>query len=300
MGEELETTGIDPSSEEMDLTEEDFDVDALGAYAEGFEGNLDVEEDDKDIQPEVAAEENPPVEPEEGLPEKEDPEPVVDEATEKITNLEKHVADLNRALHLERKAKKELKAQKEDKPETAISPDQLKKLFKEHADDTDTLFDLVNYMVEQGTVKGKEAAVDATELSRRKQVHDNFVYNAWPELAKDDSELRTQADTVKGTLGIEAHPMGDYLAMGAILVDQLPNIQKESYEKGKADALKEKANSQRKKTIKDNSLTSSGNAIKPTDGSGGATPTQRETMDRLDMNPAQRKIYLRLMKKGNK
>jgi len=212
--------------------------------------------------------------------------------------LESHIANLNKAIYQKRKANKELKASKEEKPEVQLSHDQLKQLFREHADDPDALCDMVDHMIKQGMAKGTQEAVDVTELSRRKQIHDNYVYNAWPDLAKEDSELRTQANTVRDTLGIDNHPMGDYLAMGAILVEQLPNIQKEAYEKGKADALKVKADGQRKQGIKDNALTSPG--IPAKSSGDGLTDSQRETMNMFNMSDERKKIYIRLLKKkGN-
>lgn len=217
-----------------------------------------------------------------------------EEVNNKVKKLESHIVGLNKALHEARQNVKEHKEVAETPP---LTQQQLRQMFNEHKDDPEVLYNLVEYMTNQAAKKGTDDAVDATELSRKKAEHDKIVRSHWPDLDIPTSELRTQTDQIKRTLDIGEHPFGDYMAMGAMIIDQLPKITQDAYEKGKAEALKDKTNNQRQADIKQDKLTPSGKKVAKSDD---LSDNFKATAKQMGLTSAQQKIYARLVKKPKK
>jgi len=283
---------------ETEIEQEEVISEEIPAFVTGFGDDEEVDilpEDDKSSE----IEDDTPANEKEEVVESSDEEKKLETAPIKIVGdrvkeLESHITDLNKALHEARQITKKHKEVAETPP---LTKQQLQQMFKDHGDDPETMYNLVEYMTTQAAKKGTEDAVDATEISRRKAEHDKIVNSQWPDLSDSTSQLRTQANQVKDHLGIGDHPFGDYMAMGAIIVDQLPKITKEAYEKGKSEALKERTEEQRQKDVKQGKLTPTGKKMAATIDLGDNFKT---TAKQMGLTSAQQKIYARLIKKSKR
>lgn len=280
--------------EPTDVIEEKSQEESTGANDDNIvDPQEDVEDPnavfvDEDEGPEI---DEPEPKPE---PKKEDEKPGKDKIIDadsqaRITQLETEKRNLNVALHQARQERKT----KQETPQDTLSPDQIKQLLKEHGDDPEVMYNLVQYIAGQSS----REQTNVNELSQLKKQSDSYVYQRWPSMADESSELFQKAkETAKG-LRIADHPMGDYLALTSLVCEELPNIQKQSYEEGRADALKGKAEKTRKRTVKTNVLTPSGSGKEKE--TGGELPSEfLATAKQMGMSPSQRKVYATLVRKG--
>lgn len=212
-----------------------------------------------------------------------------------VLALRNQVANLNKALHQERQSKK---GEKRTDEEETLTPDQLRQLMKEHKDDPDTMFNIMSYMMEQGSKKASREAIAKEEQSKKKALHDAYIAKRWPSMQDPNSELHQATMVAKKNLGIEDHPLSDYLAAASIICDQLDNIKNAEYERGKQDGLKGKVEDTRKKDVKESSLTPSGKT-QTTGKSGTLKGTYADTAKQLNMTKSQKEIYAQLLKKKN-
>lgn len=247
---------------------------------------VDGEEEPSEESPTGGEEEE---EEEENAEEEAEPE----QPDEKYAQLEAHIRDLNKALHIERQKAK----QREQEKAEPLSDEQLRQLMREHIDDPDTLFNIVNYMAEQKAKSAGKEAIDANVLSAQKAQHDQIIATKWPDLMKDDTPLRQVADGVKQEFRIDNHPLGDLLAMGVVTLNALPKIEQDAYERGKQDGMKGKVEKTRKKGVKDTTLTPSGKSRKS--NKFALDDHLVKTADQIGLTESQKKIYARLIAKNN-
>uniref|UniRef100_A0A6M3J099 Uncharacterized protein n=1 Tax=viral metagenome TaxID=1070528 RepID=A0A6M3J099_9ZZZZ len=258
------------------------------------EGLDDVELEGLDDKKEPEETEEIEEESEEKLSEKE--EPSLDEKCKilegKLTERETHIKNLNVALHQARQTKKA------DKPDedTPLTREQLMAVFKEHQDNPETLFNVVEYMAKQYGKKAESSAIDATKIAQKKSDIDNRLLQAYPDLAKDDSDLRTGVNLVKTEMGIDDHPYGDLFALGAMTMNNLDVLLKQAREEGKQEALKGKVEDKRKEAVKKNALTPKGKTDSKTMVTG-LTKDQESTAKQMGLKGNQLKIYARLITK---
>ena len=208
------------------------------------------------------------------------------------------IADLNKALHSERQAKK---VKKEDTEETETFTDtQLMGILKEHQGEPDILFNVMKQMVKQSGKDVEKKAGDAAKIAQQQQLFDSKLSQAYPDLNTEGSELRSNVDTVKDTLGISDHPFGDLFAMGTLIMNNLSNFQKDAYEQGKKEALGEKAEETRKKTVKKNAFTPTGKGSGKSDKIS-LTKEQLETAKGLGLtSEKQQKLYASMLRGDKK
>ena len=147
-----------------------------------------------------------------------------------LERLRKHTKDLNIALHKERQAKKQL-TQKGDE-EAPLTDAQIVGLLEAHEGDAATQLQIMKYVAQQSQKKGTEEAVNQAEVSRMKKEIDSLILDSFPDLAKEDSELRVGVNTTKDNLFLDDHPLGDFLAVAAMVYNDLDNIRNEAYELG--------------------------------------------------------------------
>ena len=270
-------SGLEKETEEIE--EDDFELD-LG------------DEDQKDL-PEKEEEEEEPLD--DKYKELEDKFKTLETDIKAKSN---KIADLNKALHSERQAKK---AKKEDTEETESFTDtQLMGILKEHQGEPDIIFNVMKQMVKQSGKDVEKKAGDAAKIAQQQQVFDSKLSQAYPDLNAEGSELRSNVDAVKDTLGISDHPFGDLFAMGTLIMNNLTNFQNDAYEKGKKEALGEKTEETRKKTVKKNAFT-------PTGKGGGKddkislTKEQIETAKGLGLtSESQKKLYASMLRGDKK
>jgi hypothetical protein len=257
------------------------------------------QEDDEPQAVFVGGEENPETETEETSEEDEEvkeektkdkkPPSDVDELKKEIYELKTLKNNLQRALSQARQEKKQPSSQE------VLSPAQVKQIIAEHGDNPEVMYNIVQYVASQSTNK----QLDANRVSAMRSEHDKYISQRWPEMADEDSQLSVLAKDTMGSLQLENHPLGKYLALSSLICEQLPNYQKMAYEQGKADALKGKAEKGRQKGVKADVITPAGSGRKAQGGDN--LPEQFvQTASQLNMTPGQRKIYARLVSKGAK
>lgn len=225
---------------------------------------------------------------------KDDGVPDVQQLMAEIEKLKADKANLNKALHEERQGKKKAKS---DDAEEELSDAQLKELMKEHHDDPSVLFNIVQYMARKIAKGEKKAAVNESEIIAKKRDLDNFIAQRHPDYGDPESELRRRAEDIKGKLDLGDHPYGDFLALASNAYIAMPDIVKQAYEKGKADAVKDALNANQKKDVKDSQLTPKGG----TKAQSAAIPKDIASVAKqMNMSPSQAKIYARLVGSNSK
>lgn len=176
----------------------------------------------------------------------------------------------------------------------------LEQIVEENADDPKAMLRAVNYMIKDSEEKSAKTSKEIAQEAQRKATHDTFVFQKWPDLGKAGSQLRQQVDSLKPQLGLEGNIMGDFFVMTSLIFDQLPTIQKESYEKGKREALKETTanlDKTRKKIVPATQLTPSGSKVSK---EKVIKETRSEVANLLGFSKRANKIYNNLMKQGSK
>jgi hypothetical protein len=221
---------------------------------------------------------------------------VPDELQKQIQELERKNKGLLKDLHKERQAKK---ASATKEPEVPLNREQLIQIIKESDGDPETLIKVLEYQASQTAKAVKAEALDEVSVNNNKANLENMVYSRYPQLLEPDSEMRTTIDNVAEKLGLSNNPYKDYLATGAKLLEDLPSVIKQAYEKGKADANIEGAEAKRKESISKSKLTPTGERASKADG-GSLTATEKETAVLMDLSPSQKKIYEQLKSKDKK
>lgn len=286
-----EDTGIDQAQEEIDQDAGETQDEEV-AITEGFPGSDTEEETSGDVEDDTGkASEKTPAGEEGTKKAKEDP--TVEYLNNEIAELRKHNTDLNRAISQFRAQSKEAKAEEE----SPLTDAQLRQLYKEHKDDPDTLFNIVEYQIKQGAKKAGQETFDAAEMSKRKLAADNYITQNWPDLNNDASPLRHQVDQMKQAADLNNHPMGDVMGLALLILNNLPTLNDGVFEAGKQAGLGEKADGKRKKKIEDTKISPSGKGGGKKGEGNILSGSALETAKQMDMNPAQKKIYARLIGK---
>jgi hypothetical protein len=150
--------------------------------------------------------------------------------------IEEDRKEINRTAYEVRKLKEKLKekeaAAAAPKPED-IEPKMKLQIYKQIA---------------KQTSKGTEVkATEAIEIKNIKEQQDSYLARNWPDITKEDSELRGHLDKAKSILRVEDSPFSDFLAMGSLMLARMPEFIKAAEERGRAAAMPDN----RKKAIKD-------------------------------------------------
>lgn len=219
-------------------------------------------------EPEDPEEPKKAEEPDNNSPSKEE----IEALRKKIEELEKGKKDLNIALHQSRQAKKEA-----PKQENNLTPDQIKELLAEHKDDPEVLYNLVNYIASQSA----QSQLSVKETEELKAKSEAFVKERWPDIKDPGSDLSKALNNTIASLHLESHPLKNYLGIGALIAEKLPEIQKIAYEQGVEDAMKGKA--------KPKNLTPSSGA------KGKKKAISNDTVKQLKLTKSQREIYENLI-----
>lgn len=206
-----------------------------------------------------------------------------------IERLREDKKNLQKALHDKRFERKQEKA-KDETP--VLTDDQLVAILEEHKDDPRVLLNAIKYQAEQIAKGVKKSVMDESEIKAKQKDIDGFLKTRYPDLDKEDSEMRDAVDNTKETLGLSDNPFGDYLATGVQVLNNLEGIVKHWYEEGKKAAGSEQMDTARKKQIKDGQLTPGGKSPGKSGDDGGLTPSQLETAKKLGFKtPSQLKLY---------
>lgn len=288
-----------PDPEEMDLEEGTEGAGAPGKEgAEGAEGaKAGAADDDAELmalinvddfmdEPEEGAEANAG----KGTDKKEGEAKgaAPDDKEAQLQDLIRKNKDLNRALHEERQRGK---AKGDGKDEVVLTDQQIEGLLTEYKDDPKTLLNIIKY---QAQVAAKGAAKDATtsaDVAKRKQELEGFLYKNYPDLTRDDSDLRMAVNKAKTELGIEDHPFGEFFATAATNLMAMPHLLKNAYDKGRKDAEEGNAEKSRKELVKGSGLTP-GKGKAKAEGAPSA-PEMSDVAKRLGLKSPQQMALLR-------
>lgn len=231
-------------------------------------------------------------EPAEETPVKKEAEPKKPEESEsplkgEVESMKRQIHDLNRALHEARSKKTEEGEQ--------LTDEQLKVLLKEHKDDPETLYNLINYIGSQAAKKTSQETVDAQRVSALKTKSEELIYSKFPVLKDQGSPYYQQAEKVKSDFNLKDHPAGAYLSAAVIVMNEIDQVKKAEYERGKKDGLKGLSEEKRKQVVKDTTLTPT--SLPSGKGSEGLSGSMKDTAKQMDLTPGQQKIYARLIAK---
>ncbi len=209
---------------------------------------------------------------------------------QRLTTLETKKKNLEIALHKERQAKKATPKEEE----AALTDDQLKKIMEENPD-PDTQLRVMRYMAQQVAKGAKKDAIDEVTVSAKAKQMNAYLLQNYPALADESSDMRTEVDATKEALGFTDHPYGDYIATGVRVLENLPDILKQAYEKGKVAALGEGAEAARKAKIKGEELTPGGKRGGSESGGDGLTASQKEAAKRMGLRGPALATYTKLV-----
>lgn len=207
----------------------------------------------------------------------------------RMNQLESDKKGLQTALHQARQKNKKKKDSESDE-DVVFNDEQLVGMIEEHGNDPETMLRIFKQVATQTT----NDKTNAEEISKIKNTHDTYVSERWPDIDNPDSDLSKKVNQALKTLRVENHPMGNYLALSVMVTEELPNIQAEAYERGKADAMKDKGVSSKKKV---NNLTPSGN--KKSSKKSKLDGKLLKTANQIGLDERQRKIYAKLINKEN-
>ena len=204
-----------------------------------------------------------------------------------VTKLEGDKRNLNTALHQARQDKKTKKADAE--PGEQLTNDQIEDLIKDHADDPKVMANIIGYIAEQSA----KNQVTVSEVAQLKKETDAYMATRWPDIVDENSALHQRVTASRKALNIENHPMADYLAVSALICEELPQLQKEAYDRGTKEALGKKGEKNRKKNVKENILSPKGSG--GDDDPGNLTSSMNSTVKQMGLSKSQRKIYSRII-----
>jgi hypothetical protein len=210
--------------------------------------------------------------------------------TEKAELLRKN-KELNRALHEERQ-----KGKKKD-DEVSLTDDQLLGIMDQYKDDPKTLLNVIKYQAQQAAKGETKKVVDDEVTKAKKAEAETFLYNAFPDLEKDDSELRAAVNKTIQYLGVDNHPLKDLFGTAVEYLRAGPKLMREAYEKGMKDAKAGKVEEKRKEDVKGSTLTPKGSG---TDKKGASTPEVQDVANRLGLKTPQQMALLRKLTAGAK
>ena len=212
-----------------------------------------------------------------------DDEPEEDpKITELSTKLEEAQKEINRLGYALRKSKPEDK-----KEETPFTKAELMKLYKEHANDPDVVFQIFEEMTKQGKVDAQAAAEKSADIKNKQSQIDPLVNTLYPDAKKEGSELHGGIQEAVEWAHLEGHPFADTLGLALLFLKDMPQTIKKIKEEAKSEfektskkTLEEKAELSRKNKIKEGKLSKTGKNSDQTNAAS-LTPNQLETAKKM-------------------
>lgn len=214
---------------------------------------------------------------------------------DEIEQLKETKKSLNTALHQARQDKK--KPDDKSGDTSPLTKAQLRQILADNKDDEDTLLDIVEYMAQQAARGASKDAVNATEIKKTKVELDEYISEKFPSLSDPGTGMREEIDQTKGKLALGDHPFGDYLAIAARVLDDLPTLIEDAKKEGAAG--KTNIEGKRKETIKDN-LTPDAKKKKGDKDQHGLTGSQLEAAKQMGLKGGALKTYEMLVGKSKK
>lgn len=284
----------DPAPKEKDQTDKDSvtDADDLVEESGDDKDTGDTEKGKIKVSEKSDEEEKSDKTPDDKGEKKVDPK--LSEFEQRLARLEKDKRDLQIALHKERQAKKAAPKKEED---AELSDEQLEQILRENPGDEKVWLRVQNYIAQRAAKRQKVEAIQEVNTSAIKQKLDGLILSRYPDLTIEGSEMRNEVEQVKSALGLSNHPYGDFFAVGTRVLETLPQIIKDAYEKGRADGISGKADERRKDKIKGDELTPSGGK-KKSGGDAELSKDQSEAAKQMNLTASQKRIYKSLVGKS--
>ena len=231
-----ETTG-ETSNDVAEVITDDQEVDYTEATVEGFDSPVveTVDREVEDVEDTVKKEISDTPADQEEAPKVEGP--TAEFLQNELNQRNAHIQNLNIALSQERAKAKESK----EEVENPLTEAQLRQLMKEHVNDPDTLYNIIDYQIKQGMKSTQEATINATEVNRKKQVTSQYINQYFPQLNNPASPMRQNVDQIKQAADLGDHHMGDLAGLGLVFLNNLPQFSQLLWESGKQEGLKGKA-----------------------------------------------------------
>lgn len=277
--------GVDPADDTSDI--DDDKVDQGDKVDEGDEdGELTIT---PEIETDEKAKEKEKVEAEKRFT---DVETEKEDLQTQLTLLEEEKKSWKKVNYEARQKAKDIKPEKDEKPFTDAN---LRKILEENPDDSEIQFNVLKYMSEQAAKGISDKAVNAAEMNRKAETMTTRLHDRYPTIMEPDSEMRRDVDKIKGDLGLNDHPYGDYFAVGVRVFEDLPDLLDYAYKSGKEDKLKDGAEEKRKQDIQSKKLPSSKTST--TKLSESLTAEQSETAKQMGLTKEQMPLYQKLVGK---
>lgn len=171
---------------------------------------------------------------------------------------ESHISDLNKALYGYRQEIKKLKSGEGKEDEPSFTDAQITKILDEHKDDPAVLLQVVKQVAKQQTAGVKEDAISAQEVAQTQTQVNGFLHQNWPKLQDESSAEFGQLQQAKGFMKLDDHPYGDFLSMGALMLQKMPEMIEDAKKEARETALKDRTEVARKDKIKKTKLSGKG------------------------------------------
>jgi hypothetical protein len=212
-----------------------------------------------------------------------------------IDSLQKEINRLGYAL------RKDKKDEKKDK-ETPFTKAQLMQLYKDHSNEPEVVFQIMEEMTRLGKVDATAAAEKSVDIKTKRADMDALLEKMYPDARKEGSELHTGIQKAIEWAHLDGHPFAEHLAFGLLALKSLPDTIKKIKEDAKAEALKtsendlaKKAEEARKKGIKESKPGSQGKSSDTTKAVT-LTPEQMDSAKRLGLtSKAQLARYAKIL-----
>ncbi len=169
-----------------------------------------------------------------------------------LAKRDEQIKEMNRNFYGLRKKFDKLNKKKTE--ETGLTDEELEDLIEANQDDPKAMLKIMKQVSQQAASSNANNAVKTVEISQRRKELDEHLLSTWPDARTEGSETHTDIENAKEFFYVTDHPLGDFLGAAGRLYVKLPEMLENARKEGRENALKTKAEENRKTTIKANSL----------------------------------------------
>ena len=163
---------------------------------------------------------------------------------------EKAEKDRDRAFYNLRNAKK---SEKKESKEPEFTDAQLLDLIETHREDPAVMLQIMKQVSKQQSGEMADTKIKSQELKAKKQQIDGFLTQNYGPYMDDGNPVSQELKKAKEFFHINDHPLGDYLAVAAMELANLPVTVEAVKKQAVEEALKKNGETSRKKAIKESS-----------------------------------------------
>lgn len=215
--------------------------------------------------------------------------------------LEKARKDRDRAFYKLRQQSQQKPDDKKSETESHFSDAQLVQLIAEHNDEPEILLQIMKQVNKQEGKQTAEATVKAQEIKQRRAEIEKWMSENVPDVLDNESEHYQQVTNARSMLHLDDHPFGDFLGVAAQFLMAYPQTVEQIKKEARESALKEKGETTRKKTIKENTQSGGKPKTKPAVGDDKIDAQVKEMTKRLNFSKEAAENYRQmLMKNANR